>query len=645
LTGTNHIGDAVTQGAKTDLTTAYLDAQGRTPPVTTYPPIHDLGGETLAPGIYKDTSSFGITGTLTLDAGGDPSAVFIFQAGSTLITESGSEVKLTNGAQACNVFWQVGSSATLKTNSIFNGNILALTSITLNTGASVVGRVLAQNGAVTLDTNTITKATCAPVPATLHVIKAIVNTGGGTAVPNDFMVYVKNGSGANVSGSPANGTSTPGASYSLAAGTYVVSEDINASYAQSFSASCPGGSVTLAAGDNTTCTITNTYIPPSSAVLHVVKLVVNTSGTAIPSDFNVHVKNSSSTEVSGSPLPGVAAPGTPYVLSAGTYTVSEDTNSSYVRTFTGTACDSNGNVTLSAGNDKTCTIVNTDIPVPGPVVSSGSAGSTGSGRIVPLIGILKIPTPLALPGGSGSVKYNYTVWNVGGQQALTDVTVTDDKCSPVAYISGDLNGNGKLDPGEKWKYSCTTILPNTTTNTSIATGYSDDGFHQAAIATAIATVVVGAPTPPPLINIVKVPSRLIPFPYGGGDVTYTYTVTNPGVVAMHNVAVTDNKCSPVSYASGDANSNGLLDPGETWTYTCKTNVQASTRNVATAEGKANGFTALGYAFATVLVSAPGLPNTGLPPRVTNMWDVVMLVLVILVAASASVIPVLRKRRI
>jgi hypothetical protein len=158
ITGTNHGGDAVTQGAKDALVTAYNSAAGETPAT---PIAADLAGQTLAPGVYNSASSIGLTGALTLDGGGNPRAVFVFQAGSTLTTASASTVTLVNGAQACNVFWQVGSSATLGTGSQFRGSILALTSITVTTGATVEGRVLARNGAVTLDTNTITRPQCA----------------------------------------------------------------------------------------------------------------------------------------------------------------------------------------------------------------------------------------------------------------------------------------------------------------------------------------------------------------------------------------------------------------------------------------------------------------------------------------------------
>lgn len=180
VTGTNHGGDAVTQGAKTDLVTAYNATAGKGP---TAPITGDLGGKTLKPGVYNNASAIGLTGALTLDAAGDPNAVFVFQAGSALTTASGSRVNLRNGARSCNVFWQIGSSATLGTGSTFVGTVMAMSSITVTTGTTVVGRVLARNAAVTLDTANIIRPTSCAASASTQVTKVPsggVSTGDGS---------------------------------------------------------------------------------------------------------------------------------------------------------------------------------------------------------------------------------------------------------------------------------------------------------------------------------------------------------------------------------------------------------------------------------------------------------------------------------
>ena len=158
VSGTIHKGNAEAEEAKADLVIAYNDAASRT--VTENITGRDLGELTLIPGVYKFDSSAQLTGTLILDAEGDPDAVFIFQIGSTLTTASDSSVSLINGASHCRVFWQVGSSATLGTNTDFVGHVFASESITANTGATVLGQLLAKNGAVTLDSNEITNDFC-----------------------------------------------------------------------------------------------------------------------------------------------------------------------------------------------------------------------------------------------------------------------------------------------------------------------------------------------------------------------------------------------------------------------------------------------------------------------------------------------------
>jgi hypothetical protein len=149
--GVQHKADAVALQAKSDLTGAYTRAANAPCPGTNNLTGVNLGGKTLVPGVYCQTTAPTLTGTLTLNGSG----VYIFQIGGTLITASGSRVRLIGGAQPCEVFWQVSSSATLHVSTSFVGNIMALTSIAMQTGATLEGRALARNGAVTLDTNRI----------------------------------------------------------------------------------------------------------------------------------------------------------------------------------------------------------------------------------------------------------------------------------------------------------------------------------------------------------------------------------------------------------------------------------------------------------------------------------------------------------
>ncbi|HEV2032912.1 MAG TPA: ice-binding family protein [Candidatus Dormibacteraeota bacterium] len=188
--GVNHAGDAVTQGAKNDLVTAYVDAANQTPCTT----LTTLTAQNLTPGTYCFSSSAQLTGPLTLSGFG----VYVFQIGSALTTASGSSVLLTNNAAACGVWWQVTSSATFGTGTSFQGTVMALQSITMTTGATLIGRALARNGAVTLDTNTITTpaALCAGLPVTGAVPTPTPTPGvvptpsvvpGSTGIPDELM--------------------------------------------------------------------------------------------------------------------------------------------------------------------------------------------------------------------------------------------------------------------------------------------------------------------------------------------------------------------------------------------------------------------------------------------------------------------------
>ena len=202
--GATHVDDAVAVGAKSSLTSAYDDAASRP---SNGSAGTDLSGQTFLPGVRTASSSLLLSaGSVTLDAQGDPNAVFIFQVGSTLITGSNTTVSLINGAQACNVFWQIGSSATLGTGTRFVGTVMASATITAKTSATIHGRLLAQTGAVNLDTNTITNSNCA---------SSASGVGGGTetATPAEALGETgKTGTGgvtgqSGVGGS--KGTTTP----------------------------------------------------------------------------------------------------------------------------------------------------------------------------------------------------------------------------------------------------------------------------------------------------------------------------------------------------------------------------------------------------------------------------------------------------
>jgi Ice-binding-like len=209
--GEEHIDDAVANEAKSALTTAATTAANE---ASNGSAGEDLAGHSFLPGVYTASTSLLLSsGSVTLNAQGDPDAVFIFQIGSTLTTGSHTSVSLINGAQACNVFWQIGSSATLGTGTHFVGTIMAADSITANTGATIHGRLLAQTAAVTLENNTITTSTCASSSS---------GSGGGTetTTPQETAAIEKATTGGETTTSSAGGsTPSTGAGVSTASGT------------------------------------------------------------------------------------------------------------------------------------------------------------------------------------------------------------------------------------------------------------------------------------------------------------------------------------------------------------------------------------------------------------------------------------------
>ena len=467
------------------------------------------------PGVYCTTTATGAMsiGTAGITLSGAGTYIFRTSAPSNALTSAAnSVVTLANGASSCDVFWTPTAATTLAANTTFVGTIIDnANAITAGAGTIWTGRALSLGaGTVTTDTNTITRAcsVAAVAPAvgyssntgTINIVKKVINDSGRTKTIADFPLFIANIQVPSVR-------------------TQVVSGATNSLYAPA------------------------------------------------------------------------------------TYVVTETVDPNYTRTFSGD-CDSDGRVSLPSASNRFCIVTNNDIGA--PVVPP----------VPPLIDVVKVPSPLSLPAGPGAVTYTYTLRNIG-TVPVTDITMVGDTCSPITLVSGDTNADGKLQVNETWVHTCTTTLSETHTNVVVATGWAN-GIS--AVDFASATVVVGVPVVPPLIHVTKVPSPLA-LHTAGGMVTYTKKVTNPGTVTLNNVNLTDDKCSPLVYISGDVNANSQLEPTETWTFTCKTNLIETTTNTVYASGEANNMIARDFAIATVVVAAPKLPNTGIAPEGRNiLWN-------------------------
>ncbi len=379
--GTIHLNDAVAAQAQSDVTTAYNAIVGTA--CTVDLTGQNLGGLTLTPGVYCFSSSAQLTGTLTLNALGNANALFIFKIGSTLTTASSSTVQVINPGTNCNIFWQVGSSATLGTGTSFVGNILALTSITLTTSANVSGRVLARNGAVTMDTNNV--AVCGPNfacpvitvnPATLPngvvgtPYSQTVSAVGGTA-PYTFTVS----SGALPNGLTLNATTGVISGTPTAAGTFnftITATDTNG---------CPGSraySIVIPLPGCPVITVNPATLPPGVIGIPYSQTVSAVGGTA-PYTFTVS---------SGALPPGL-------MLNATTGVISGTPTTAGQFSFTITATDATG----CPGSRPYSIVI--------PVVPGCPFITVSPARLPPAV--LGIPYSQTISASGGTPPYTFTV--------------------------------------------------------------------------------------------------------------------------------------------------------------------------------------------------------------------------------------------
>ncbi|MCK9361385.1 peptidoglycan-binding protein [Patescibacteria group bacterium] len=224
-------------------------------------------------------------------------------------------------------------------------------------------------------------------------------------------------------------------------------------------------------------------------------------------------------------------------------------------------------------------------------------------NVPPLVNIKKIVTPPSLPTGPGPITFNYTLTNPG-RIAMSDVTLTDDQCDNIRFVSGDENNNELIETNEIWTYVCDGTISQSSLSfaRAHATGNGMEAFD-----TVITEVVVGKPIIPPHIHLTRTPEPPS-LPFGGGRVTYINYVSNPGTEPLKNVAVVSDECTAVKYTGGDLNQNSILEPNETWTYICSATISKTTLSTAVATGVANGHVALDPTIALVLVADTPLPE-------------------------------------
>ncbi len=620
--------------AQAGLVTAYNDAAGRTP-VTTV--ATELGGQTLVAGVYNSAAgTFGITGILTLDGQNDANAVFIFQAASTLTTAAGapgnpaSQVVLINGAQPCNVFWQVGSSATLGTYSVFQGSILALTSITVTTGATINGRALARNGAVTLDTNSITTSVCAATQGPdLTISKTHLRSFRQGDVGDTYILTANNLGGAATAGMvtvsdtlPVGLTATdfggPGWICTVTPLTCTRSDALAAS------SSYPAITLTVNVASNAVASLTNTATVSGGGEVNTSNdsasdvTPVTPMGVLLMADLTIaktHLGNFTrgQTGATYTITVGNVGSGTP----TGSVTVSDAlptgltataiSGPGWSCTLTTLSCIRND--ALSPGTSYpaiTLTVnVGTDVPasVTNRAIVSGSGEINISNNTAVDVAIVTLPSPPPLSGvpdltiakthlgnftrGQTGAAYTIAVSNVGTSTATGAVTASDTL--PPGLTATAISGPGwtctlasltctrsdALAAGASYPVITVTVnvavnVPASVTNTATVSGGGETNISNN---TAVDVALTGQPsTLGPDVTIIK--SHVGNFRQGDTADPYTLKVTNVGEGPTTGVVTVSDTLPP------GLTSTAISGPG----WSCTLNTLTCTRSDVLAGG-------------------------------------------------------------
>jgi hypothetical protein len=470
--GTIHQTDTAAANAKADATTAFNALAAQSCDFGPFAPT-DLAGQTLIPGVYCYSSSVQVSagGVLTLDGQGNANAVWVFKIGSTLTTVSGASVVLVNGAQSCNTFWQVGSSATLGTGSTVAGTIIALASITLTTGANANGRALALNGAVTLDSNAVSLCSLAPSPVVPTLGKAFspatINAGGVSTLtitlsnPNASVAVLTaplvdtlpsgvviattpnvsttcGGVGAPVAVAGASTVTLPAGRTIPANGSCTVTVDVTAAVGGSYIDTLPAGALQTSNGNNpapavATLTVVS-LVPPPTLGKAFNPATINTGGvstlTVTLSNPNVSVATLIAPLVDTLPS-GVVIAATPNVSTTcgGVGAPVAVAGSSTVTLPAGRTIPANGSCTLTV--DVTAAVGGSYIDT----LPAGALQTSSGNNLAPAIATLTVIAPAPTPPTLGKAFSPATI-NAGGVSTLT-ITVSNPNAS-VATLTAPL---------------------------------------------------------------------------------------------------------------------------------------------------------------------------------------------------------------
>ncbi len=562
VAGTINGPDAVSLQAQSDNTTAYNDLAGDpcTANIST-----DLGTlPPLVPGVYCFTSSAQLTGTLTLNGGGNTNAVWVFKIGSTLTTASNSSVMIENGGQQCNVFWQVGSSATLGTGTTFIGNIFALASITLNTGTTLSGRALAQTGAVTLDANTVSVTACAvppvgPIPPTIGKAfgPVIVNAGS----PSILTITLSNADPTNVASS-ASFTDT-------LLGGLLISGAYSSNCGGTLTAVVGTAAVTLTGGSinvNGSCTITVPVTAPLAGTyinsLAAGTLTTSNGPNAAPAVATLTVNT-----------PGIVPPTVSKAFSPASITAGDDAtltitltnlNASSVTLSTPLVDTLPTGLTVASGTPtSTCVtlIVSTStstvtlegsIPANSSCTVTVNVTSTVAGTYTNVLGaaiatlavIPGTPPPVPVPPTIGKA-FSPASITAGGDSTLT-ITVSNPNTSSVTLspsLVDTLPSGMVIASTPALTNSCTGTLTATTSTSTVTLGGSIPAGESCSVTVPVTVAVAGTyinrlgtaaatliviPTVPPVVVPPTVGKAFVPSTITAGGVSaLTITVSNP----------------------------------------------------------------------------------------------------------------------